>query len=66
MNKFIPIVVEPYPDELLYSWIIRLASINELHNRTFFELYLEEKDVKKRPIKIDIRRGYRNFYKSLN
>lgn len=66
MNEFIPLVSNPYPDELLYSWIIRLANINELHNRTFYELYLGEKDVKKRPIKIDIRRGYRNFYNALD
>ena len=65
-NKYIPIIVEPYPDELLYSWMIRLAKINELSNRMFFEAYLEEPCVKKRPVQIDIRRGYRNFYKALN
>ena len=66
MNKFIPIVIEPYPDELLYSWIIRLAKVNELSTRMFLETYLDASRLSKRTLKIDIRREYQKFYNSLN
>lgn len=67
MNSFIPIVVTPYPDELLYSWVMRLAKINELAIETFFEIYFKEECFSKnKTIPVDIRKGYMNFYNQLN
>lgn len=66
MSKIIPIIVEPYPDELLYSWVQRLAKANELSSRLFCETYFENINLDKRSMKIDIRRGYKNFYEALN
>lgn len=65
MNGLIPIVIEPYPDELLYSWIIRLANANELSPSIFVETYFTTK-INSNKIPVDIRNGYCNFYEALN
>ena len=64
--SFIPIIVEPYPDELLYSWILRLAKANGLSPLRFFEGYFGFSCLRKGAMPLDIRDGYRNFYKALN
>ncbi len=38
--SFVPIVVEAKPDELLYSWINRLAGANAVHFRLFMNEYM--------------------------
>lgn len=66
MNGLIPIVVEPLPDELLFSWIMRLAKVNELSLSLFVNSYFD-KDIKPHTtIPVDIRRGYPNFYEALD
>ena len=65
MSVFVPIVIEPYPDELLYSWILRLAKANGLSPLRFFEAYFGENCLKKGMVPLDIRDGYRNFYKTI-
>lgn len=66
MTDFIPIVVEPYPDELLFSWVRRLADRNVLHIETFFKKYFGNCLGKGNVIPIDIRRGYLSFCNALN
>ena len=66
MKDFIPLVVSPYPDELLYSWVARLAKLNELTPETFYRKYFGDCLSKGKYIPLDIRRGYFNFYDALN
>ncbi len=66
MDVFVPIIIEPYPDELLYSWILRLAKQNGLSPIRFFEAYFGSNCLKKGLMPLEIRDGYRNFYKTLN
>ena len=66
MEDFIPLVVAPYPDELLYSWVKRLADLNELSIEVFFRKYFGDCLAKGQCIPLDIRRGYFNFYDALN
>lgn len=40
---FIPVGKKPYPDELLYSWIHRLATANSLLLKDFLIEYLGKK-----------------------
>ena len=62
----IPIVIKPYPDELLYSWIMRLAKINGLQIHNFINAYFGNKKQKcKTTIAYDIKNGFLNFYDSL-
>ena len=42
MKILIPNMVSPLPDELLYSWVLRLAKINGLSPELFFETYFGE------------------------
>lgn len=67
MQNFIPIVIEPYPDELLFSWVNRLAKANGLSLFQFFTSYFGEQGLTKdNSVPIDIRRGYFDFYKALD
>ena len=67
MKDFIPNVIAPYPDELLYSWVLRLAKANCLSVHHFFNLYFgEEATGKGGKIPVDIRKGFNSFYNSLN
>ena len=67
MKILIPNMVSPLPDELLYSWVLRLAKINGLSPELFFETYFGE-DVfgKKNIVPIEIRRSFREFYNNLD
>lgn len=67
VKNFISFITEPYPDELLYSWIIRLANTNEMPVQMFYKNYFEQAIKRKQfEIPVDIRRGYLNFYNSLH
>ncbi len=63
----VPIVLKPFPDELLFSWIIRLAEINGLKVYDFVKAYFS--NVKYRStnkLPFDIREGFLNFCRALN
>lgn len=67
MNGHIPNIVAPYPDELLYSWIRRLAKANGLSVEVFFRTYFGEGNLAKdKIIPIDPRRGFLDFCEALN
>lgn len=67
MKNFIPVVIEPYPDELLFSWVNRLAKSNGLSLVQFFTAYFGEHNLAKgESVPIDIRRGYLDFFKALD
>lgn len=67
MKVLIPNMVSPLPDELLYSWVLRLAKINGLSPIIFFETYFS-KDVfgKGHKVPVEIRRGFKEFYSNLD
>lgn len=60
--NFIPNVIMPYEDELLYSWITRLAQANELSLESFCGLYM---DLQKE-MPVDVRRGFVALYDNLS
>ena len=65
--SFIPIIIEPYPDEQLYSWVIRLANANGVSVPLFFETYFGKECLRKfSKIPVDMRKGFNSFYDSLN
>ena len=67
MNGHIPNIVKPYPDEILFSWIGRLANANGLSLEVFFKTYFGEKSViKEKLIPVDIRKGFLDFCEALN
>lgn len=51
----IPVYINPYPDELMYSWIHRLAKKNGLPITTFADAYLNKFNFKIGSLKYDIR-----------
>lgn len=53
----IPVYINPYPDELIYSWIHRLAKENGLSITTFANAYLNKFNSKIGALKYDIRYG---------
>lgn len=67
MKNCIPFTVKPYPDELLYSWIIRLAKNNGLSVNTFAKTYFGENIFgREQYIPLDVRKGVLNFLNALN
>lgn len=67
MINFIPNVIPPFPDELLYSWVLRLAKANGLPPIVFFGMYFGQNRFSANSyIPVDIRRGFIDFYESLN
>lgn len=63
----IPIVMKPYPDELFYSWVCRLAKLNGLSLHRFVNTYISGNNYKnQKSVPVEIRCGFMNFYKSLN
>ena len=66
MKGFIPIVIEPYEDELLYSWVYRLSKANGLSLRLFFETYFRQMSIRPRDIPVDMRKGYNYFFDALD
>ena len=66
MNKFISFIVPPLPDELLYSWVLRLAKANCMSPKTFYKTYFGENNMQGTYyIPVDIRKGFLNFYDAL-
>ena len=65
MESFISNVIPPYPDELLHSWVIRLAKINSMSPRLFYQTYFQKKINPYKDIPADIRDGFLAFYNSL-
>lgn len=53
----IPVYRNPYPDELMYSWIHRLAKKNGLPITTFADSYLNKFNSKIGSLEYDIRYG---------
>lgn len=65
--SFIPIIIEPYPDELLYSWVIRLAKANGVSVALFFDTYFGDMYFgKASKVPVNIKKGFNLFYDSLN
>lgn len=54
----IPVYRNPYPDELMYSWIHRLAKKNGLPITTFADSYLNKFNSKIDSLEYDIRLDY--------
>lgn len=62
---FIPVGKKPYPDELLYSWIHRLATANSLLLKDFLIEYLGKKNATVNSLQPDVRREFVGLYDSL-
>ena len=61
----IPVMTKPYPDELLYSWLHRLASLNGLYFYNFMSAYVMNSQTSAKTIfPFDIRNGFDIFYKN--
>ena len=61
----IPVITKPYPDELLYSWLHRLAKLNGLYFYNFMATYFLNTEVSSKVVfPFDIRNGFDNFYKN--
>ena len=61
----IPVVIKPYPDELLYSWLYRMAKANELSFCNFMKAYVNDsKNRGNKIIQIDIHNGFDSLYKN--
>lgn len=56
--SYIPIMTEPYPDELLYSWIHRLSKINGLSISMFAKQYLNQRGIFSGELLYDIRHEF--------
>ena len=70
MSK-IPIVIKREPDELLYSWILRLSEANGFTNlRSFTNGYITPNATKseknRRVLKYDLLEEYENIYEVLD
>lgn len=61
----IPVMTKPYPDELLYSWLHRLASLNELYFYNFMSAYAMNSQASAKTVfPFDVRNGFDTFYKN--
>ena len=61
----IPVMTKPYPDELLYSWLHRLASLNGLYFYNFMSAYVMNSQTSAKTVfPFDIRNGFDIFYKN--
>lgn len=61
----IPVMTKPYPDELLYSWLHRLASLNGLYFYNFMLAYVMNSQTSAKTVfPFDIRNGFDIFYKN--
>lgn len=56
--SYIPIVTEPYPDEMLYSWIHRLSKANGLSISVFGRRYLNLQGIFAGELPYDIRHEF--------
>lgn len=62
----IPNVVQLYPDELLYSWVCRLAKVNCLSLYSFTRAYMNGNFKSDADVPYDLRQGFNAFFKNLN
>lgn len=62
----IPVVKALYPDELLYSWIFRLAKANGMKPESFTSAYMDNISTKAKYLPYDVRKWFVSFYKSLD
>lgn len=62
---YIPCVLKPNPDELLYSWIHRLAEANGLSMKTFSDAYLGTYNATTGKPSIDVRTEFVSLYEHL-
>lgn len=61
----IPVMTKPYPDELLYSWLHRLASLNGLYFYNFMSAYVMNSQASAKTVfPFDVRNGFDTFYKN--
>lgn len=61
----IPVMTKPYPDELLYSWLHRLAAMNGLYFYVFMSAYVMNSQTSAKTVfPFDIRNGFDTFYKN--
>ena len=61
----IPVMTKPYPDELLYSWLHRVASLNGLYFYNFMSAYVMNSQTSAKTVfPFDIRNGFDIFYKN--
>lgn len=63
--SFIPIMEKEYPDELMYSWLHRLAKINEIEFGRFACTYLGHSGASISQTRVDIRNEFRYLYNNL-
>lgn len=61
----IPNVIELYPDELLYSWVCRLAKANCLSLHSFTQSYMNDNSKSDADVPYDLRRWFNAFYENL-
>lgn len=63
--SFIPIMKKEYPDELMYSWVHRLAKLNEIQFERFACRYLGHSRASMGNTRVDIRNEFRYLYDNL-
>ena len=64
--SFVPIVVEAKPDELLYSWINRLAEANSVHFKLFMNEYMEMNAIYIGDLYYDVRSEFVSLVEHMN
>lgn len=65
MNNFIPYIMKPLPDELLFSWVNRLAKVNCITISTFSNEYFGTTIRRAAHPPAEIRKGFERFCDSL-
>ena len=65
MESLISNIIPPLPDELLYSWVIRLAKVNGMPPLLFYRTYFQNGDSKCKAIPTDIKSGFLNFLNAI-
>lgn len=63
--SIMPVMIKPFPDELLYSWVHRLASANLLTFTVFSEAFLGAKSEKQGSVNLDVRFEFRELYQNM-
>lgn len=61
----IPNVVQLYPDELLYSWVCRLAKANCLSLHSFTRAYMNGNFKSDADVPYDLKQGFNVLYNNL-
>lgn len=63
--SFVPVIKQIYPDELLYSWIHRIADANGLRIKDFSNAYLGTNNAAIGSLPFDIKNEFVHLYKYL-